>query len=147
MSTSEEKANTCQFTSSVVQTPDPGWEIKGYWFYGKTGTGKSYTARAEFPDAFIMPHVEGVQNVLYRGEYVIIVDNFDHKELRYTRRRQNDDHDVYTFITDMSFQAALLLKPKIIVVCSVHHPHDFYGDSEMGNMIDSCFEIREFTKT
>ncbi len=61
--------------------PKRTWAPKIIIYYGKTGTGKSATARLKFPDAYWVPwpRVGGWWWPRYEGQKTIILDEFSHQ--------------------------------------------------------------------
>lgn len=50
-------------------------DVRGVWFYGAPGTGKSHAARAMYPNAYLKPQNKWFDG--YSGEAVIILDDLD----------------------------------------------------------------------
>ena len=49
--------------------------VRGHWFHGEPGTGKTFTARLENPDAYLKEQNKWWDN--YAGQDVVILDDFD----------------------------------------------------------------------
>ncbi|WAK78032.1 replication associated protein [Miresoil virus 429] len=56
---------------NIVSAPD----VRGIWFVGKPGVGKSHRAREEYPNAFLKPQSKWWDG--YRGEKNVILDDLD----------------------------------------------------------------------
>lgn len=61
------------------------WHCQGYWFYGPTGTGKSYTALTKFPDAYVHNLDDKGWWDGYQGEETVLIDDFRPGTLPYNQ--------------------------------------------------------------
>ena len=97
------------------------------WRYGDTGTGKSETARAENPGAYI----KNPNNVWwdgYKGEDVVIIDDFDKYQVK-------QGGDMKRWLDKYAFQAEskgkqTMIRPKKIIVTSNYHPSAIWNDEQ-----------------
>lgn len=64
-----------QKLSAYFTTPIEMENTRGEWFYGPPGSGKSFTARKEFPGAYIKDQNKWWDN--YAGEEYVILDDLD----------------------------------------------------------------------
>lgn len=49
--------------------------VRGVWYWGPPGTGKSHTARANFPEAYLKAQNKWFDG--YQAQKSIIIDDFD----------------------------------------------------------------------
>lgn len=59
----------------IIQEPYNHYDLRGEWFVGPPGTGKSRFARDSNPDAYLKPQSKWFDG--YQGEHAIILDDFD----------------------------------------------------------------------
>jgi len=95
------------------------------WFYGSTGTGKSYTARQEFPDAFLKS-ADTKWWCGYNYEDNVIIEDFDKYHVKQGFHLKIWA-DRYAFPCEEK-GSANRIRPKRIAVTSNYHPIDIWDD-------------------
>lgn len=111
----------------------------GEWIYGKTGVGKSYTARKENPGAYIKPMNKWWD--FYSGQDCVIIDDMSPdygKSMEYFFKIWPD---CYSFPAEIK-NHIVPIRPKKIVVTSQYHPRDIWAN-EAYDAISRRFHIRE----
>ncbi len=73
-----------------LQTPHTAPCDRGYWLWGDSRTGKSTWAREQFPDFYDKPQNKWWDG--YKGEKVVILDDFDTHTLGHYLKRWMDVH-------------------------------------------------------
>lgn len=115
--------------------------VTGEWLYGDTETGKSRTARAENPDAYLKKAHKWWDN--YKGQDSVIIEDFDkqHAYLGYDLKIWGDR---YAFPAEIK-GGAINLRPKKIVVTSNYHPEEIWAtDPKTLEPILRRYKIRHF---
>lgn len=103
------------------------FEPIGFWYYGKTGVGKTYSALREFPDAY-----RKISNNKwwdgYQGETNVIIDDLDksHAYMGYHLKIWGDKN---TFIAETK-GSSKYIRPTKVCVTSNYHPRDIWGTEE-----------------
>jgi hypothetical protein len=120
--------------------PDDANGVTGQWFYGKSGTGKSKTARLEFPDYYLKNCNKWWDG--YNGEESVIIDDFDkiHDKLGHHLKIWADR---YAFKGEIK-GGAVNLRPSNIVVTSNYHPSQIWTDEQTVEPILRRFKIVYF---
>lgn len=106
------------------------------WIYGKTGCGKSYTARKECEDANLDYYVKSANTKWwcgYKNEPVIIIDDIDidHKYMAFQFKIW---FDRYAFQAE-SKGFSRMIRPVKIICTSNYHPKDIWKNSSDINPI------------
>lgn len=65
-----------QKLSAYFTVPTTPAGVRGEWWFGPPGTGKTFTARTEFPNAYLKMQNKWFDN--YSSQDVVILDDFDH---------------------------------------------------------------------
>lgn len=106
----------------AVMPPD-NETIENYWYYGPTGTGKSYAARNENPGYYLKMCNKWWDD--YKNEDVVIIEDFDknHSVLGHHLKIWGDR---YSFPAEVK-GSKLNLRPKKIIVTSNWHPSEIWG--------------------
>lgn len=110
------------------------------WYWGESGTGKSSSARAEFPDAFIKSLSKWWDH--YKNEKEVIIDDFDpfHKVLGYELKLWADH---YPFPAETK-GGTLLIRPAVLIVTSQYPPDRIWDDVETIAAIRRRFKVKHF---
>lgn len=131
--------------SIISDNPTSPEELKdtcGFWYWGRTGTGKSKAARDDFPGAYWkLPNKwwDG-----YKGEDVAIIDDVDdsHQELGYFLKIWTD---LYPFRGEIKC-GSIFIRPKTIVVTSNCHPSEIWSKANILEPIYRRMQIHHFQR-
>ena len=106
--------------------------VRGVWFYGAPGTGKSFAARSMYPNAYMKAQNKWFDG--YAGEAVIILDDFDFggKCLGHLLKIWLDKYPCSAETKGGSVQ----LQHRVFIVTSNYTPNQLFGrrddDKEFG---------------
>ena len=132
---------------SLIATIQPKYthdDVRGEWYWGAPGTGKSTKAFKDNPGAF-----EKEQNKWfcgYEGEEVIILDDFDHggKCLGHKLKRWADKFQCSGEVKGGKVQ----LSHKKFIITSNYTIESIFGeDPEMTKAIERRFKVTHFNQT
>jgi len=115
-------------------------DSKHEWYYGPSGTGKSYTARSENPDAYLKMCNKWWDG--YQGEDVVLIEDFDinHRVLCHHLKIWADR---YPFLCEIK-TASTKARPKKIIVTSNYHPRDIWTEKTDLDPILRRFQMVHF---
>lgn len=141
-------------------------EMKGdtpmrYWFYGNTGTGKTFTARKVASALGSKPYLKSCSRswVNYKDEKVVLIDGVTLNQLSYLRPFLGDWMDYYEFRgwtpcinLDENEQGAMSgYSPKIIdaskyhlIITSKYSPADMDMDDDLKEKFERIFKVIHF---
>jgi len=121
--------------------PEDKDHTTGYWFHGPPGTGKSFTARMENPNAYIKSANKWWDG--YQGEEVVILDDLDlmHKVLGHHLKIWGD---AYAFNAEDKGGSRMIRPKRIIVTSNYTIEFMFAGDEDMIKAILRRYRCREF---
>lgn len=124
--------------------PKRNWKPTVKWYYGRTGTGKSYTAYSELDD----PYVCGDTNQWWEGYDAhenVIIDDFRKDFIKFHLLLKLLDR--YAFNVYCKGGNRQLLA-KTIIITTPKHPRDTYDnhqDEDIQQLLRRIDVIREFT--
>jgi len=116
--------------------------VRGVWYWGRPGTGKSHAARQEHPDAYLKAQNKWFDG--YCGEEAIILDDLDKLGGDKLGHYLKIWADKYACTAEVK-GATVNLRHKVIVVTSNYHPDTLWPeDEELCEAIKRRFKIKEF---
>jgi len=116
--------------------------VRGVWYWGAPGTGKSHSARAEHPDAFIKSQNKWFDG--YSGEKSIILDDLDKLGGDKLGHYLKIWADKYACTGEVK-GATVNLQHEVFVITSNYHPDTLWpDDDELRKAICRRFKIKEF---
>lgn len=116
---------------------------KMLWYYGDTGTGKSYTARKNNPGAYLKPLNEWWDG--YNDEQVVIIDDFDKRDASLIRHLKIWS-DRYPFIDEVK-NSSKKLRPRLLIVTSNYHPSEIWSEKSDLDPILRRFKVVKFVNS
>lgn len=113
------------------------------WYYGPTGTGKSFKARSDNPGAYLKMCNKWWDG--YQSEDVVIIEDFDkiHSVLGHHLKIWGD---CYAFPAEIK-GSKLNLRPAKLIVTSNYHPSEIWTDPSTLEPILRRYVVTEFKRT
>jgi len=112
------------------------------WIWGKTGVGKSYTARKENPIYYTKSHNKWWCG--YKKEDVVLYDDLDRSEAPWVGAFLKNWSDHYPFHGETKGDGMLIRPKKIVVTCNYSIEELFGHDEMLCEALTRRFKIRHF---
>lgn len=118
--------------------------IDARWYIGPSGSGKSLSARNEFPDLYLKPSATKWWPD-YNQEAVVLLDDVG-KTHGYMLELLKNWADHYPFRAETKGGHTSLIRPTTIIVTTQYHWDDMTDDIELRNAIKRRFKITQFNQ-
>lgn len=117
-------------------------EMDFHWWYGDSGTGKSFTAREENPDYYIKNPNKWWDG--YKDQPCVIIDDWDttHSCLGYHLKIWADHHPFQAETKGSS----MCIRPPKIIVTSNYALEDVFTDPNILEPLKRRFKVKHFSK-
>lgn len=142
------KVYVCHYSSlkriaadHMVRPPDLE-TVCGRWFWGPAGTGKTTTARATYPEAYIKSRDKWWDG--YQGEEVVILDDLDKYHVALAGLLK-DWGDKWTFKAEIK-GGYLWIRPQVFVVTTQYAIDTIWSDEETQDALKRRFVVEHFNK-
>lgn len=130
----------CQMIYQANLPPYDHDDVRGEWYWGEPGTGKSRTAREENPDAYIKAQNKWFDG--YVGQDVIILDDLDSETLGHYIKIWTDRYN----FTGETKNGHVQLQHKKFIITSNYSPEDLFKDAVMAQAIRRRCRVLHFNK-
>jgi hypothetical protein len=124
----------------TLDAPYQHESTRGYWYWGAPGTGKSYKARMENPEAYIKSQNKWWDN--YQGESCVILDDMDSNMLGHLLKIWADRYPC----TGETKGGTVNLRYAKFIVTSNYSIESLWEDEEMRAAIRRRFKVTHFTE-
>lgn len=116
-------------------------DFENEWLWGESGSGKSYTARQRYPNAFLKACNKWWDG--YKGQETVIIEDFDRKH-DVLCHHMKIWADRYPFPAEVK-GSSVKIRPARIVVTSNYHPETIWTDPSDLDPIKRRFQITHFS--
>lgn len=127
--------------------PDPlpdQAEPRNFWYYGETGTGKSYSARAEYPGAYLKNATNKWWDGYQTSLKSVLIEDFD-KAHNYMGFYLKIWADRYPFLAEVK-GASMMIRPDNVIVTSNWAPNQIWTEDETLQPILRRFKVVKFER-
>jgi len=120
--------STLKTIKKDYQTKPAPSDVKCFWIYGSTGTGKSYSVETTFPDCYkkSMDDLKWFDG--YQGEDVVYLEDIDKYQVKWggLLKRLADRWPMQASVKG----SMLYIRPKIVIVTSNYRIEDIWSDEQ-----------------
>lgn len=116
--------------------------LENYWFLGASGTGKSRTARARYPQHYLKPTATKWWNG-YDGQDTVIIDDLG-KDHGYVMEWLKTWSDHYPFQAETKGAHTGLIRPKRFVITTQYEMEEITQDQKLLEAIRRRFTLVKF---
>ncbi|QMW68706.1 replication-associated protein [Crucivirus-205] len=122
--------------------PEPV-EVKCFWIYGETGTGKSHCVETNFPNCYKKAMDDMKWFCGYNNEEVIYLEDFDIYQVKWggLLKRLADKWPMQASVKG----SMLYIRPKVVIVTSNYRPDQIWRDEQTLQPLERRFKIIEKT--
>lgn len=130
--------------ADAVAPEDLTWENSppNEWYYGPTGSGKSYKARRENPGFYLKMNNKWWEN--YKGQDIVLIEDVGQTHL-WMGDFLKIWGDRYTFRCEKKFRSSVI-RPKKIIITSNYHPQELWPDESILDPILRRFVVTKIER-
>lgn len=131
----------CQEVNDHYHPPTTLEALDFRWYVGPTGTGKSRTARTEFPDAYIKSVNKWWDD--YSSQSAVIIDEWSPTVSHGLQHLLKIWADHYPFRAEVK-GGSIMIRPSTIIITSNYTIDDCFLDSRILEPLQRRFTVRHF---
>lgn len=115
--------------------------LNNFWFWGKSGSGKSREARRRWPEAYLKAKNKWWSGYVFQD--VAIIDDIDPSHAVWIGAFLKEWSDHYPFQAEVK-GSSMVIRPKIFVVTSQYRIEDIFKDPETVAALQRRFQVTRF---
>lgn len=113
--------------------------VCGIWIFGLSGSGKTRSALAQYPEAYIKPRNQWWDG--YQSEPVVLIDDIDKFDVALGGKLKHWS-DFAPFIGEMK-GASRRIRPSKVIITSQYRIEDIWQDEETRDALKRRFKVIE----
>ena len=134
--------NLVKIRAAHQRVPDSIAELDNWWYYGDTGTGKSWTARRENPGYYIKNKNRWWDG--YSGQETVIIEEWDPADAQFLGSYLKQWADHHPFSAEVK-GGSMCIRLRRIIITSNYSLEQCFGDPAVLEPLRRRFKVKHFS--